>query len=192
MLNRFLILSFCLISLTPCFSKGKKEDPEQLPDQKVLLMETPQKVGDVTIDNGMLSVQGDSRDIAFSLDNAESLDEEKSEDILEEADTYTHAFIQRPDGPIDMVEFIKDGKLLCWVGDGVRANMGPKGLKILPDEGVDSITLTTNGKSWSASLKKETPIVWNNEEYVVFVSKIKKGSMQDQPSFSVDLVIMHK
>ena len=70
--------------------------------------------------------------------------------------------------------------------------MGPAGLKVFPDEGVDKIKVQTDGKSWDVSLKKETPIIWNDREYIVFVSRIRKGTMQDQPEFAVDLVIMLK
>lgn len=186
MKTKAFVLILCLIPLFPCFSRGKKEEPAKQSVGVVLPLGTPKKVEDVSISNGRLQVEGDRRDIAFAMDEEESIER------LEEADTYTHAVIERPDGIIDMMEFKKGYNLLCWVGDDVRANMGPSGLKIFPSEGVDSIKIQSNGKDWSVSLKKETPITWNDEQYIVFVSKIKKGSMQDQPKFAVDLVIMRK
>jgi hypothetical protein len=185
MYKRLLILIICIVPVISVFSNGKKDKDKDLSLQEDIL-NPPRKVEDVSISNGRLQVEGDNRDIAFAME------EKKSIERLEDADTYTHAVIERPDGPIDMMEFKKGDHLLCWVGDDVRANMGPSGLKIFPSEGVDKIQIQTNGKNWSVSLKKETPIIWNDEQYVVFVSKINKGSMQDQPKFAVDLVIMRK
>ena len=180
-----LILLFCSVSVIPCFAKGHK-DKEPEPVKEQLLMNPQKKVEGLSVSDGRLSIEGDMRDIAYSLDNKEALEK------LKNAETYSHIIIDRPDGPIGMLELKNDDDLLCWVGDGVRANMGPSGLKIFPEEGVNSIKVNTNGKSWTVSLRKETPIIWNDKEYIVFVSRIDKGTMQDQPKFAVDLVIMRK
>ena len=183
--KKILVLLFCIIPLLPVFSNGKKDKPEKEKQGAVSLFPEKQVEG-LSVSDGRLSLKGDNRDIAFGLKA------DKYMKTLDKAETYTHAYIERPDGPVGMLDLMDGDGTVCWVGDGVRANMGPSGLTILPGKEGDEIKVKSDGKNWNVPLKTETDIVWNDEDYIVFVSSIRKGKMQDQPDFAVDLVIIRK
>ena len=100
MKGNIIIFLFCFCSVVSVFSSGKKDENIEATNNAPVI--NPQKkVEGLSVNNGRLSIDGDKWDIAFSLSP------DKSMKNLEEAETYTHSRITRPDGPIDMMELMK-------------------------------------------------------------------------------------
>jgi len=105
-------------------------------------------------------------------------------------DSYSYKNIQSPDGSSKSLELLKERLLTAWIGVGVRAGMGPEGLKVMPGRDTGSVVIQSDRNSWIIPVNKEKTVSWKGGNWTVYASTISMGTLQDQPAFATDIVIV--
>lgn len=178
------IILFCLLCIpfVSCQSAGRNELTGRNMDMAPV--ESSGQVETVVLQKGMLSLPERNIIIACLPDT------EKVKSLIKRADQYRYSGFSRPDGPVKTLLLEKEGNLTAWIGDGIRSGMGPDGLKILPGKEDSQLVLQSDSDSWIIPSGKETGISWMGESWLVYVSNITMGTLQDQPPFTADILIL--
>jgi len=182
-MNKYILLLFCLIPLVSCQSTGQKEiAPLSI---NMSPGTTSGKVGTILLKDKRLILPETHTSIGFQISSNEIIN------TLNKAKTYQYFNHIRPDGPVQTL-ILRNPELLAWVGNGIRSGMGPDGLKILPDneKSTDTVLLQSDDDSWTIPTGKERVIYWKSTNWLIYVSSVTIGALQDQPPFAADVVII--
>jgi len=187
-MKRLTIFLFILIPLFSCTSLPQSEQG-MLRDEPMENIDSAGLIKSVQYSGTSLIVTSkDKRVLEISIPNrfADRLD------LINSSSFYAFQRKIKPDGPFFIMELSGADDLHAWIGDGIRSGMGPEGLQILPGTDMDTVVLMSDSDKWSVPAENETTITWQNQNWIVYVSNVLVGTLQDQPDFAADVVILRQ
>ncbi|MDC7235962.1 MAG: hypothetical protein PQJ58_22250 [Spirochaetales bacterium] len=189
-MRRFCIAFFLiLIPLVSCTSLGKKDNPvpaESRSENTTLIPRTTGPVNSWNIENDRLVIQGEEP-VSIIYDLGKSA----SKAALNSAETYRYSVRKRPDGPTITLTLYRGNEEILLAFQGIREGAVLNGLEVQA-EGENTVLLKSSDREWIIQENKKTLIDWGEGEYTVYVSRIGRGTLADQPPFRCNLILLKK